>query len=504
MKSTLTAATLALGTVAASAQEQRPNILLINADDIGYGDLSCYGMTRIQTPNVDRLAQNGIRFTNAHTTSATSTPSRYGMLTGTYPWRTPDTAVASGDAAMIIKPEKPTIADMLKSAGYNTAVIGKWHLGIGDTEAQQDWNGTITPGLEELGFDHYVVMAATGDRVPCVYIENGKVRNLDPNDPISVSYKGPFEGEPTGYNNPEMLRIHPSHDHDQAIVDSISRIGYMKGGKSALWKDELIADVIVEDSKKFIINSVKNSPDKPFFLYMATNDIHVPRVPHWRFKDKSGMGYRGDALLSFDWSVGQVVATLDSLGIRDNTLIILTSDNGPVLDDGYKDQAIELVGEHDPSAGFRGGKYSAYTAGTRVPLIVNWPDGAKRSKVSKAMISQVDFFATLSALVGQSVEKGVAKDSQNFIDVLLSASNKGREIIVLDAYTRAYINGDWKYIRPSHKSPVAWETGIETGNNPEPQLFNLKKDPKEEHNLASENPEIVARLEAELQAIEKK
>ena len=499
-KTKLTTAALSLSALAAVAQTEKPNIVVIFADDIGYGDISCYGMKTIQTPNVDKLASSGVRFTNAHTTSATSTPSRFGMLTGQYPWRTAGTGVAAGDAAMIIRPEKSTVADMLKRAGYTTAAVGKWHLGIGDKQGKQNWNGQITPALSDIGFDYSMIMAATADRVPCVYIEDGKVLNLDPNDPIEVSYKAPFEGEPTGQKNPELLRLHPSHGHNQAIVDSISRIGFMKGGNSALWKDELIADEIVAASKGFI----EKNADKPFFLYMATNDIHVPRVPHWRFKGKSGMGDRGDAILSFDWSVGEIMKTLDSLGLSENTLVILSSDNGPVIDDGYVDGALKYLGEHRPSSKYRGGKYSAYEAGTRVPFIVKWAENTPKGKISDALVSQVDIYATLAAVVGQELDNSEAPDSQNQAKTMLGKSKAGRSEIVLDGYTRALIQGDWKYIRPSKRFKYAWQTGIETACNPEPQLFDLSNDPSELNNLAAENKELVLKMEQDLKNLEQK
>ena len=214
---------------------------------------------------------------------------------------------------MIIRPEQYTVADLFKEAGYATAAVGKWHLGMGDKTGEQDWNRLIEPGLKDIGFDYSYIMAATGDRVPCVWVENGKVVNADPNDPIYVSYKEPFPGEPLGKT---VMKPSPNHGHDQAIVNGISRIGYMKGGKKALWKDQDINDSIVAHGIAFI----EQHKDEPFFLYLATNDAHVPRVPHPRFAGKSGMGPRGDALIEFDWTVGQVVATLERLGIRENTL----------------------------------------------------------------------------------------------------------------------------------------------------------------------------------------
>lgn len=268
---------------AADANRDKPNVIFIYADDIGYGDLSCNGCRTIATPNVERLAQSGIRFTNAHAAAATSTPSRYAMLTGEYAWRRSGTGIADGDAGMIIRPERYTMADMFKDAGYTTAVVGKWHLGLGAENGTQNWNETLTPGVRDLGFDYSYIMAATGDRVPCVFVENDRVVNLDPADPIEVSYTKNFPGEPTGKDNPDMLRMHPSHGHDMSIVNGISRIGYMKGGRKALWKDEEIAETLTEKAVRFI----ESQKDTPFFLYFATQDAHVPRVPGERFAGKA-------------------------------------------------------------------------------------------------------------------------------------------------------------------------------------------------------------------------
>lgn len=356
---------------------QKPNVIVILADDLGYGDLKCYGAKNVETPHVDKLASEGIRFTNAHTVAATSTPSRYSLLTGEYAWRRPDTDIAAGDVKMIIRPEQYTMADMFKSAGYATAAIGKWHLGLGDKTGGQDWNAPLPAALGDLGFDYHYIMAATADRVPCVFIENGKVANYDPSDPIEVSYTKNFPGEPTGKDNPELLyNLHPSNGHDMSIVNGISRIGFMKGGGKALWKDENIADSITVHAIDFI----KQHKDEPFFMYFATNDVHVPRFPHDRFRGKNPMGLRGDAIAQFDWTVGQLMETLDQLGLTENTLIILSSDNGPVVDDGYKDKAEELLNGHTPSGPWRGNKYSAFEGGTAVPVIVRWPQKIKKDR----------------------------------------------------------------------------------------------------------------------------
>lgn len=496
-----TAPALLLPLAVACTQEKAttpPNVIIILADDIGYGDLSCNGEPTIHTPNVDRLANNGVRFTDAHAVAATSTPSRYSLLTGQYAWRRKDTGIATGDAGMVIRPEQTTIADMFRQAGYTTGAVGKWHLGLGDTQGSQDWNGFITPGPTDIGFDYSYIMAATGDRVPCVYVENQRVVNLDPNDPIAVSYKEPFPGEPLGKDHPEMLYVlKPSlnHGHDQAIVNGVSRIGYMKGGKQALWVDENIADSITHSAVKFI----ENNHDKPFFLYFATNDIHVPRVPHPRFVGKSGMGPRGDAILEFDWSIGQIMETLKRHGIDDNTLIILSSDNGPVVDDGYQDRAVELLGDHRPWGPFRGGKYSLFEAGTRVPFLVSWPAKVKQ-QVSDALVSQIDIFASLAKLIGIEIPQGAAPDSQDALSALLGKDLKGREYIIEQAGSLTVSTGEWKYIAPNNGAAYNRLTDTELGNSKEDQLYNLHKDVGEKENLAVQHPEVVQQLKEILES----
>ena len=222
-----------------AAEPEHPNVVIILADDLGYGDLGPYGAVGVGTPCVDRLASEGTRFTNVHAAASTSTPSRYSLLTGEYAWRRPDTQVAPGDAGMIIRPTQYTMADMFRNSGYRTGAIGKWHLGLGDVTGEQDWNAPLPAHLGDIGFDYHYIMAATADRVPCVFIEDGRVVDHDPSAPIEVSYKKPFEGEPTGHDNPELLtNLRSSHGHDMAIVNGIGRIGYMKGGGRALWKDE--------------------------------------------------------------------------------------------------------------------------------------------------------------------------------------------------------------------------------------------------------------------------
>ena len=483
-----------------SAQQplRKPNVVFIYADDIGFGDLSCNGAKTIQTPNVEQLASLGVRFTNMHSTAATCTPSRYSLLTGEYAWRREGTGIATGDAGSIIRPERFTLADLFKSSGYRTAVVGKWHLGLGDKKGSQDWNGLITPGPSALGFDYSFLIPATGDRVPCVFVENERVVHLDPNDPIAVSYEKNFEGEPTGKLNPERLRLHPSHGHDMSIVNGISRIGYMKGGKSALWKDEEIGDVITGKALKFI----EKSKNEPFFLYFATHDVHVPRVPNPRFTGKSGMGPRGDAILEFDWSVGEVLKTLKRLGIEKNTIIIVTSDNGPVVDDGYKDQAVELLGAHKPAGKYRGGKYSSFEGGTRVPGVLCWP-GTVKPGISDKLLCQVDLLRTFARLLKVGLPSGAAPDSEDHLNAWLNRGGKGREFLVLQNVNNnlSIEDGRWKFIAPGQGAGFDTSTKTELGNLNKDQLYDLSKDWGERINIATQNPKVVERLKLKLYQI---
>ena len=492
------------------------NIVMILADDLGIGDLSCYGAKQVTTPNVDRLAKEGILFRDVHSTSSTCTPTRYSILTGDYAWRKPGTGIAPGDAALLIDTNRLTLASMLKQAGYVTGAIGKWHLGMGPGPGKTDWNTEIIPGPREIGFDYSFLLPATGDRVPCVYVENQKVVGMEPSDPISVNYniaEGNYPGEPDGIKDRATLKLDWARGHNNAIVNGIGRIGFMKGGQKARWVDEDMADVLAAKSVKFI----EENKDKPFFLFFATHDIHVPRVPNARFAGKTSMGARGDVILQFDDQVRVVLTALDRLGLVDDTLVILTSDNGPILRDGYKDNDVEQLSGHRPAGQYRGQKYSMYEGGHRVPFIVRWPKGgAKGGKESQSLISLVDCVGSFAALVGQKLPEGQAVDTADMSKALVGEDMTGRKSLITEFPELALRTGKWMFIPASTNArfrPLQTKTNTGLMGDPEAfikgekdwgiltvdQLYDVDADPEQRNNVAGHHPERVIAMKRDLE-----
>ena len=470
---------------------ESPNIIIIYADDVGYGDLGCYGATGVDTPNLDRLARSGVRFTSAYATASTCTPSRYSLLTGEYAFRNREAIILPGNAPLIIDPTKPTIASLLKARGYATGLVGKWHLGLGSASEPLDWNGEIAPGPREVGFEYSYHMAATGDRVPTVFIENGRIKNLDKNDPVEVNYEHLVGNEPTGISHPQMLLTQADEQHAKTIVDGTSRIGYMSGGQSARWTDTEMPDNFLRQALKF----VETNQHQPFFLFYATHENHVPRLPHPRFRGASSLGVRGDALVQLDWSVGVLLDDLEKKNLTEKTLIIFSSDNGPVLYDGYYDGAWELNQSHRPSGPWRGGKYSAWEGGTRMPFMVSWP-GVVQPGLSDALISQVDLLRSLAVLTKAAVPKGTAIDSQDMLEVLLGKSETGRDHLIQQGVKMEAIRqGPWKYV-PAGAVTNRGKVGIFFMDEitAPGALFYLPEDPGEQQDVAHLYPAKVAEL----------
>jgi len=490
----LLALLLAVSTSAAVAAE-KPNILVILADDIGYGDLGCYGATTVKTPHLDRLAREGRRFTDAHSPASTCTPTRRALLTGTYSWRQQaGSSIAPGDAPLLIPVGTPTLPSLLKQAGYTTGLVGKWHLGLGP-EGGPDWNGDIKPSPLDLGFDHTFHMAATGDRVPCVYIQDRRVVGLDPADPITVSYKAKIGTDPTGAENPELLTLKHTHGHDMTIVNGVGRIGWMTGGQAARWKDEDMADIWAAKAIGFI----ERSRERPFFLYLATHGIHVPRVPHPRFRGTSQSGTRGDVIHELDDTVGQVLAALDRLKLTDNTLVIFSSDNGGVLDDGYED--FGPPGQK-PNGVLRGFKGSVFEGGHRLPFIARWPGHVPAGTECSDLIALLDLPATCAALTGVPLPQDGALDSMNILPALLGQPRDQplRHTFIAHVGGTAgpfgIREGKWKLTTSGGKGPRDGAAADGQKKTAGPQLYDLSTDLSETTDIAAANPEVVARLRA--------
>lgn len=497
---------------AAIPSGKKPNIVVILSDDVGYGDISAYGATHVHTPRIDSLATDGLRFTNAHSDAATCTPSRYALLTGSYGWRRDGVQVLPGDAKSLIEPGQPTIASVMKAAGYETGLVGKWHVGLGDGGSGGkaiDWNGEIKPGPIEAGFDDAFFFAATADRVPTVYIHNHRVVGLDPKDPITVSYKEKVGTEPTGKEDPDLLKMKLSEGHDGTIVDGVSRIGFMTGGHSARWKDEEMAATFTGKAVEFI----EKNKDRPFFLLFTPSDIHVPRMPAPEFAGKNACGVRCDVLNQLDWSVGQVLDALKRLHLDEDTIVVFSSDNGPVVNDGYDDGSDRALDGHKPAGPFRGGKYTIEEGGTRLPFLVRWT-GHVKPGVSNALICQTDLLRSFAALAHVPVPAGGAGDSEDVLPALLGRSKTGRTSLVEEAGVLAIVEGNWKLIdrslRPGTRPPLAADAPLRGDFSPDPQekypiarleLYDLASDPHETKNVAAEHPEMVERLRAKLAKI---
>lgn len=484
------------------AAAEKPNIIYILTDDLGYGDLGCYGATKVKTPNLDRLASQGCRFTDAHATASVCTPTRYAFLTGRYAWRQPGTGIAPGDAPALIKPGTTTVASMLKAAGYTAGVVGKWHLGLGDGP-KAGFNGDIRPGPLELGFDYAFYIPATGDRVPCVLVENHRVVGYDPADPIRVSYSVKIGDEPTGDDPNVKLKIKGGPGHTNTVINGIPRIGFMTGGKAARWVDEDIADTLAAKA----VNFIETNKSGPFFLYLSTHDIHEPMVPHPRFRGTSECGWRGDVIHQLDWTVGEVLAALDRLKLASNTLVIFTSDNGGAIKDTYDDGTNPLHSRQPPNGSLRGTKGTLYEGGHRVPFIARWPGHIPAGSTSDQLMGLVDALGTFAALTGQKLAAEAGPDSFNVLPALLGEKRKlpARDHLVLQNNNQAPLalrEGDWVLIQKGG-GPAQQRRAGQQGNAapPRPELFNLAADLTQTNNLAATETERVKAMSQRLEKI---
>ena len=468
-----------------AAEKAKPNIVIILGDDFGYGDFGCYGATKIKTPHVDQIASQGVRFTSGYATGATCTPTRYALVTGQYAWRRAGTHILPGDAPLCIPTNMPTIASVLKQAGYQTAVVGKWHLGLG-SGGPTDYNHEIDAGPRTLGFDYSFLVPATGDRVPCVYVENHRVVNLDTNDPIHLSFKANLGDSPTAKTHLELVR--PTHRGENeiragTIINGICRIGFMTGGRAALWQDDSLADTLTSKALAFI----RTNRSHPFFLYFATHDVHAPLAPNPRFNGTSQCGKRGDTVQQFDWCVGQVLDTLQELGLADDTLVILASDNGAGGEYAWQEKEFG----HRVNGPLRGFKVTPYEGGTRVPFMARWPGVIPPAAVSDQVVALVDCLATAAAIAGVSLPTNAAPDSVNLLPVFRDPRQPVRDHVITQSGVPSH-PACAKQIRVGQWKLIARTDGRH-------ELYDLENDLAESKDLAEAQPEIVKRLAARLE-----
>ena len=472
----------------------KPNIVLIFADDLGYGDLGCYGATKVKTPNIDRLAAQGRMFTDAHSASAVCTPSRYALLTGEYPVRKNLYRPVFLKTGLLIDTAQQTIGTIMKDAGYATACIGKWHLGFGTP--RPDWNGQLKPGPLELGFDYYFGVPVVNSHPPFVFVENHRVVGLVPEDPFVFNKRAKTR------EFPEKMGLSSIGGADAA---------------HALYDDEMVGTKLTEKATRWIRAQAK----APFFLYLATTNIHHPFTPHPRFKGTSQCGRYGDFIHELDWIVGEVMKTLDEQGVAENTLVIFTSDNGGMLNQGG--QAAWMAG-HTLNGELLGFKFDAWEGGHRVPFIARWPGKIPAGSKSNQLICNIDMIATLAALTGGKLREGQGRDS---IDILSALTGDPKQPVrgqVLLAASRpshlALRKGKWMYIDAQggggFGSPKLGEhlfggpaaitftkrpnSDIADGkikkDAPPAQLYDLEKDRGQTTNIYREHPEVVEEMKA--------
>jgi|TARA_B110000495_G_C23036304_1_gene619047 arylsulfatase A len=474
-----------------------PNVVVIFADDLGYGDLSCYGATKINTPNIDQLATEGRRFTDGHSASAVCTPSRYNLITGKYAFRGNHWSPVFLKVGLLIEPDQTTVADVMKRAGYSTSIIGKWHLGFG--EETPNWNGDLKPGPLDLGFDYYFGVPVVNSHPPFVYVENHRVVGLVPEDPFV-------------YGQLANTEVFP----EKRKLDDI-------GGADAahaLYKDREVGTKLTEKS----VDWIREHKENPFFLILSTTNIHHPFTPAPRFVGTSEAGRYGDYVHELDWMVGEVMNTLKDEGLDDNTLVIFTSDNGGMFNVGGQDA---WKAGHRLNGDLLGFKFGAWEGGHRVPFIARWPGKIPAGSVSDQLISNVDLLATMAALTEQPLAKDEGPDSFNVLPALTSSPKKQiRDHLILSPAKKTNLSirkGKWMYISAQGsggfrgKLETDYERGgpgahlltkhvnsdIENGryktDAPPAQLYDLDADLLQTTNLYNNHPEVARELKALLE-----
>jgi len=447
-----------------AAPSDKPNIIFIMADDMGYGDPGCYNpQSKTPTPNIDRLAGQGIRFTNAHSPGAVCVPTRYGLLTGRYPFRT---NIRKHKKTSLIEPDRLTIGSILQKHGYKTGCIGKWHLGFENLD-KIDYSKPMKGGPFDRGFDYFFGMHASLDIPPYYYIENDHCVEA-PTEEIEASHS---EG-----------------------VTPIQGAFWRKGKIAPSFKHDEVLPKFTAKALSFIKDHHEQDTKRPFFLYFALAAPHTPWLPTAEFKGKSKAGDYGDFVTQVDNSIGQIMKTIQQLGIAGNTLLFFTSDNGPV----WYEPDVERY-DHKSTHFLKGMKADVWEGGHRMPFIARWPGKIKENSISHETISFTDMLATFSALMGDKLPENSGEDSYNILPALLGKKYEKpiREAIVIE--NRAIIQGDWKLIFGSGKGGISgryFKQQIDDSalNGLKGELYNLKDDPSEKNNLYDKRPDIIESL----------
>ncbi len=481
----------------------QPNILIIFADDLGYGDISCQGATHVQTPNIDKLASEGRRFTDAHSASAVCTPSRYALVTGRYPARKGNLyGPVFLKVPLVVDPERTSIADVAKDGGYTTACIGKWHLGFGD-KTPTDWNAPLKPGPLELGFDYYFGMPVVNSHPPFVYVENHSVVGYDPEDPFVYG------------------QVARTREFQEKM--GVNQIGGADAAH-ALYDDKEVGTKLTEKATAWIRTQAET--ENPFFLYFATTNIHHPFTPAKQFQGTSKAGRYGDFIHELDWIVGETLKALEESGQADNTLVIFTSDNGGMLNQGGQ-EAWKLG--HRQNGELLGFKFDAWEGGHRVPFIARWPGHIEPGSVSESLVSNVDFLATVAALADRPLKPDEGPDSYNLLPALTGAPDtQVREELLISPSRKTHLSlrsGDWMLIPAqggggfggkkigehllggpaAHLLTNQVNSDIENGkvkeDAPKRQLYNLKADFHQKTNVIREHPEKADQMQKRIQDI---
>jgi arylsulfatase A-like enzyme/lysophospholipase L1-like esterase len=469
----LAAATCISLTSARAADAPRPNFVFILADDLGYGDLSCYGATKIKTPNLDRLAREGLRFTDAHTPGSVCSPTRYGLLTGRYAWRgrLKKGVVNTGDPALI-EPGRLTLPALLQAHGYRTALIGKWHLGFGSEGQPTDWNQPLRPGPLEAGFGYYFGIPVNHNDTLRCYVENHDIVGRKPGEPFRLVRGADY---PAGLAEPRV--------------------------------DDLVDTALTARAVKFI----GENRERPFFLLFAPCAPHTHVTPAGPFRGGSEAGLYGDYVQELDAHVGEILDTLRQHQLAERTLVVFSSDNGGQLKDipgvGWRLNLASEAGDlrarkatakadarrlgHLTNGDWRGGKGDIYEGGHRVPMVVRWPGRIATNAISDALVCLTDWLSTTAALLDTNLPSSAGEDSVSFLPVILGPTNtqSARSTLVSQDNQGVYAfrDGPWKLV----------ETAPHPAGTP-PELYHLGEDPREQRNRAVELPEVVDRLQEAL------